>query len=97
MKVVVVLQNYIRVVEVWMDGIFKEYFYRREPQVRGYPVNITKELKFREDNHCRSFQWFIDNVAYDIYNRFPPPAPNKAWGRVGTKIAPLYIDTPRQK
>ncbi|XP_071079675.1 N-acetylgalactosaminyltransferase 7-like [Haliotis cracherodii] len=77
--------NYIRVVEVWMDGIFKEYFYRREPQIRGYPVNITKELKFREDNHCRSFQWFIDNVAYDIYNRFPPPAPNKAWGRINSR------------
>ncbi|XP_046545103.1 N-acetylgalactosaminyltransferase 7-like isoform X1 [Haliotis rubra] len=77
--------NYIRVVEVWMDGIFSEYFYRREPQLRGYPVNITKELKFRKDNHCRSFQWFIDNVAYDIYNRFPPPAPNKAWGRINSR------------
>jgi polypeptide N-acetylgalactosaminyltransferase len=33
----------MRVVEVWLDDEFKEYFYTREPGVRGYPVgNITE-------------------------------------------------------
>ena len=28
----------MRVVEVWLDDEFKEYFYTREPAVRGYDI-----------------------------------------------------------
>ena len=73
----------MRVVEVWLDDEFKEYFYTREPGVRGYPVgNITEQLKFKKDHNCKSFKWFMENVAYEVYEKFPPLPPNKAWGEV---------------
>ena len=76
-------QNYMRVVEVWLDDEFKEYFYTREPSVRGYPVgDLTKQLQFKKDHNCKSFKWFMDNVAYEVYDRFPVLPPNKAWGEV---------------
>ena len=73
----------MRVVEVWLDDEFKEYFYTREPSVRGYPVgDITKQLQFKKEHNCKSFKWFMENVAYEVYDRFPVLPPNKAWGEV---------------
>ncbi|XP_023931769.1 N-acetylgalactosaminyltransferase 7-like [Lingula anatina] len=82
-KIPVVLLNYMRVVEVWLDDEFKEYFYTREPTIRGYPIgNISEQLEFKKKHNCKSFKWFMDNIAYEIYDRFPPPPPNKKWGEV---------------
>ncbi|GAB1602272.1 N-acetylgalactosaminyltransferase 7-like [Argonauta hians] len=84
-KIPVVLLNYMRVVEVWLDEDFKQYFYRREPAVEGYPVvNITDQLAFKRGNKCKSFSWFMDNIAYDVYDKFPPPPENKAWGEIAS-------------
>ncbi len=74
----------MRVVEVWLDPEFREYFYTREPTIRGYPVgDLSNQLAFKKEKKCKSFKWFMDNVAYEVYDRFPPPPPNKAWGEVG--------------
>ena len=73
----------MRVVEVWLDDEFKEYFYTREPMIRGYPIgNISKQLEFRHKHCPHSFKWFMDNVAYEVYDRFPPLPPNVGWGEV---------------
>lgn len=75
--------NYLRVVEVWMDPQFKEFFYTREPWLRGAPYgNISEQLKVKKDKNCKSFKWFMDNVAFDVYDRFPALPPNVAWGEV---------------
>ncbi|KAK3743182.1 hypothetical protein RRG08_064038 [Elysia crispata] len=75
--------NYMRVVEVWMEDEFKEYFYTREPSFRGYPIgNITKQLQFKKEHNCKSFRWFMENIAYDVYEEYPKPPPNKAWGEI---------------
>lgn len=93
-KIPVILLNYMRVVEVWLDDEFKEYFYTREPSVRGYPLgNLTKQLKFKKDHNCKSFKWFMENVAYEVYDRFPVLPPNKAWGEVKQKQGMLCWDT----
>lgn len=85
-KIPVVLLNYMRVVEVWLDGDFKEYFYRREPTVQGYPVaNISDQLTFKKQHKCNSFRWFMDNIAYEVYDKFPPPPANQAWGEIHLK------------
>lgn len=85
-KIPLIQLNYMRVVEVWLDDEFKEYFYTREPGVRGYPVgNITEQLKFKKDHNCKSFKWFMENVAYEVYEKFPPLPPNKAWGEFKAK------------
>uniref|UniRef100_A0A2C9JJC3 Polypeptide N-acetylgalactosaminyltransferase n=1 Tax=Biomphalaria glabrata TaxID=6526 RepID=A0A2C9JJC3_BIOGL len=75
--------NYLRVVEVWMEGEFKEYFYRREPWLRGAPYgDVSAQLKMKEEKKCKSFRWFMENVAYDVYDKFPPLPPNVAWGEI---------------
>ncbi|XP_041352821.1 N-acetylgalactosaminyltransferase 7-like [Gigantopelta aegis] len=85
-KIPVILLNYMRVVEVWLDDEYKEYFYTREPTIRGYPIgDLTKQLAFKKDNNCKSFKWFMENVAYEVFDRFPPLPPNKAWGEVQEK------------
>ena len=78
-----VFQNYMRVVEVWLDPEFREYFYTREPTIRGYPVgNITDQLEFKKTHQVHSFKWFMDNIAYEVWEKFPPPPPNQGWGEV---------------
>ena len=82
-----IIQNYMRVVEVWLDDEHREYFYTREPSVRGYPVgDISKQLKFKQDHKCKDFKWFMENVAYEVYDRFPKLPPNKAWGEVKSYV-----------
>ena len=75
----------MRVVEVWLDDEFKEYFYTREPTIKGYPIgDISEQLALKKKYNCKSFKWFMENVAYEVYDKFPPPPPNKAWGEVST-------------
>ncbi|CAL1530402.1 unnamed protein product [Lymnaea stagnalis] len=75
--------NYLRVVEVWMEGEFKEYFYTREPWLRGAPYgDVSKQLQMKKEKNCKSFHWFMENVAYDVYDKFPPLPPNVAWGEI---------------
>ncbi|KAK6180861.1 hypothetical protein SNE40_008837 [Patella caerulea] len=84
-KIPVILLNYMRVVEVWLDDEFKEYFYTREPSVRGYPIgDISKQLEFKKEHNCKSFKWFMENVAYEVFERFPPLPRNKVWGEFKT-------------
>ncbi|XP_041353062.1 N-acetylgalactosaminyltransferase 7-like [Gigantopelta aegis] len=79
-------QNYLRIVEVWMDGEYKDYFYTIQPWLRGYPVtNISKQLQMKKDKNCKSFKWFMENIAYDVFYKFPAPPRNKAWGKVKLK------------
>ena len=73
----------MRVVEVWMEGEFKEFFYTREPWLRGAPYgDISEQLKMKKEKKCKSFAWFMENIAYDVYDKFPKLPPNVAWGEV---------------
>ncbi|XP_033735035.1 N-acetylgalactosaminyltransferase 7-like [Pecten maximus] len=97
-KIPVISLNYMRVVEVWLDDEHKEFFYTREPSVRGYPVgDLTKQLKFKKDHKCKSFKWFMEEVAYEVYDRFPKLPPNKAWGEVKEKNGMRCLDTMGQQ
>ena len=84
----------MRVVEVWLDDDFKNYFYTREPMIKGYPIgNITKQQQFRKDNCPYSFSWFMQNVAYEVYDKFPPLPPNVGWGEVSHCVWCLFLST----
>jgi polypeptide N-acetylgalactosaminyltransferase len=64
--------NYKRVVEVWMDPEYKEFFYTREPMARYTELgDITEQLKLKERLQCKSFDWFMNNIAYDMLEEFP--------------------------
>ena len=70
-----------------MDEEHKEYYYTREPLGRGAPIgDISKQLQFKKDHNCKSFKWFMENVAYEVYDKFPKLPPNKAWGEVSSTV-----------
>ncbi|KAH8027242.1 hypothetical protein HPB51_003749 [Rhipicephalus microplus] len=72
--------NYKRVVEVWMDE-YKEYFYTREPLATYYDAgDLKQQLALREKLKCKSFRWFMKNVAYDVLKNFPLLPRNLYWG-----------------
>merc|ERR1719494_948002 len=50
------LRNYKRVIEVWMDPEYREFFYTREPLARLIDHgDISAQLKMKEDMKCKSF------------------------------------------
>lgn len=72
----------MRLAEVWMDE-YKEYYYIREPQIRQLEVgDISQQVAIRNKLQCKSFKWFMENVAYDLVKKFPLPPKNKVWGEV---------------
>lgn len=88
------LQNYKRVIETWFDEKHKEFFYTREPLARLLDHgDISEQLLFKERKKCKSFQWYMDNVAYDVLDKFPELPPNLHWGEV--RISTECIKHPR--
>ena len=64
-------QNFKRVAEVWMDE-YAEYMYKRKPALRSLDPGILREQqKVREKLKCKSFKWFMEEVAFDVVKRFP--------------------------
>ena len=64
--------NYKRVVEVWMDPEYKEFFYTREPMARYTELgDIREQLELKERLQCKSFDWFMTHIAYDMLEEFP--------------------------
>lgn len=75
--------NYKRVVEVWMDDQHKEYFYTREPSARYLEMgDISEQLALKERLGCKSFSWFMENVAYDVLDKYPQLPENIYWGEL---------------
>ncbi|XP_041079425.1 N-acetylgalactosaminyltransferase 7-like isoform X2 [Polyodon spathula] len=76
------LKNYVRVVEVWWDD-YKDYFYASRPETKALAYGDISELKkFREEHNCKSFRWFMEEIAYDIPEHYPLPAKNVEWGEI---------------
>nr|CAX73828.1 polypeptide GalNAc transferase 6 [Schistosoma japonicum] len=64
-------RNYKRVAEVWMDE-YKEYLYKRRPSYRHLdPGDLTEQFKIRERLKCKSFKWFMTEVAFDLVKKYP--------------------------
>lgn len=86
--------NYKRVIETWMDDKYKEYFYTREPIARYLDMgDIREQLKLKEKLHCKNFQWYMENVAYDVTEQFPELPPNVHWGQLKSLANQLCLDT----
>ncbi|XP_054758573.2 N-acetylgalactosaminyltransferase 7-like [Lytechinus pictus] len=89
----VIHMNYMRVAEVWMDD-FKEYFYTARPDLRGKPYgDIGEQIRFRRHNCPKSFKWFMEEIAFDSLEKFPPPPPNKGWGEIKSVHTGLCVDS----
>ena len=47
------------------------------------PQNVFL-LFVREEHRCKSFKWFMEEIAYDIPVHYPLPPKNVEWGEVCT-------------
>ncbi|CAH8594270.1 unnamed protein product [Schistosoma turkestanicum] len=74
---------YRRVAEVWMDE-YKEYLYKRRPNYRRIdPGDLTEQRKIRERLKCKSFKWFMTEIAFDLVKKYPLIEPiSKAVGEI---------------
>ncbi|XP_011505951.1 PREDICTED: N-acetylgalactosaminyltransferase 6 [Ceratosolen solmsi marchali] len=69
-------KNYRRVAEVWMDE-YAEFIYRRRPHLKTIdPGDLTEQKALREKLQCKSFKWFIENIAFDLVKVYPPIEPD---------------------
>lgn len=86
--------NYKRVIETWFDEEHKEYFYTREPMARYLDMgDISAQIELKKRLECSSFSWYMENVAYDVYDKFPKLPPNVQWGMARNKGSKTCLDT----
>lgn len=88
------LRNYKRVIETWFDPEYKEFFYTREPLARYVDMgDISQQLALKENLKCKSFDWFMNEIAYDVFDKYPKLPPNKYWGELKNVAHGLCLDT----
>ncbi|XP_061389743.1 N-acetylgalactosaminyltransferase 6-like [Musca vetustissima] len=89
-------RNYKRVAEVWMDE-YKQYLYEHGQGIyeKIDAGDLTEQKAIREKLHCKSFKWFMENVAFDLTKVYPPVEPaDYAYGAIQNVGAPtLCVDT----
>lgn len=86
--------NYKRVIETWFDEEHKEFFYTREPTARYLDMgDISEQVALKDKLKCKDFRWYMENVAYDVYDKFPKLPKNVVWGTVKNKATGLCLDT----
>ncbi|XP_051793950.1 polypeptide N-acetylgalactosaminyltransferase 10-like [Acanthochromis polyacanthus] len=76
-------KNLKRVAEVWMDE-YAEYVYQRRPEYRHLSAgDMTVQKELRNRLNCKSFKWFMSEVAWDLPKHYPPvEPPAAAWGEI---------------
>jgi len=86
-------RNYKRVAEVWMDE-YKEFVYKKRPFMRNLDIgNIEDQKNLRKRLRCKSFDWFMTQVAPDIIKYYPAEVPPAvAWGDLSNKATGSCID-----
>ncbi|KAH8302853.1 hypothetical protein KR044_011324 [Drosophila immigrans] len=69
-------KNYKRVAEVWMDE-YKHYLYSNADGIydRIDAGDLTAQKAIRTKLKCKSFKWFIEEVAFDLMKTYPPVDP----------------------
>jgi len=88
-----IVRNYKRVIETWWGG-YNKYFYMRRPDVKKVDAgDLTEQIAIRERLQCRSFDWFMKEIAYDVSAHFPEvEKPSGAWGRITNVASKKCVD-----
>lgn len=81
----ILVKNNMRLAEVWMDD-YKEHYYAKRPGIskRDYG-DVSDRVALRNNLHCKSFQWFLDNVYSEL------PLPNENLWHGGSVSACVYV------
>uniref|UniRef100_A0A8R1I333 Polypeptide N-acetylgalactosaminyltransferase n=1 Tax=Caenorhabditis japonica TaxID=281687 RepID=A0A8R1I333_CAEJA len=89
-----VSRNYKRVAEVWMDE-YKQKLYEHRPGVANAEAGDLKTMHaVREKLQCKSFDWFMKEVAFDQDKYYPAVEPKPAaQGEIRHSASNLCIDT----
>ena len=54
--------------------------------------NIDSQLEIRRKLQCKPFKWFMENVAFDLPNYYPPiPPPPYADGEVNSLCSNQFL------
>ncbi|XP_074650053.1 putative polypeptide N-acetylgalactosaminyltransferase 10 isoform X2 [Tubulanus polymorphus] len=87
-------KNYKRVAEVWMDE-YKEHLYRRRPHYRQLNAgDLTAQIAIRNRLKCKSFKWFMTEIAFDLPKHYPPvEPPSYASGELRNLGNNMCVDT----
>nr|XP_033783640.1 polypeptide N-acetylgalactosaminyltransferase 10 isoform X2 [Geotrypetes seraphini] len=91
-----IAKNLKRVAEVWMDE-YAEYIYQRRPEYRHLSAgDVTSQKELRSKLHCKSFKWYMTEIAWDLPKYYPPvELPAAAWGEIRNIGTGLCLDTKR--
>ncbi|CAB3398994.1 unnamed protein product [Caenorhabditis bovis] len=88
----VISTNMMRVVKTWMDE-YAQYYLIREPQAAHIsPGDISQQLALRDKLQCKSFKWYMENVAYDVLKSYPLLPPNRVWGEARNPTTGQCLD-----
>jgi len=74
---------------------YAEYLYKRRPHYRSIdPGDMKDQIAIREKLQCKSFKWFMTEVAFDLPLKYPPvEPPNVAEGELRNVGADMCVDT----
>nr|XP_023473134.1 polypeptide N-acetylgalactosaminyltransferase 10 isoform X2 [Equus caballus] len=87
-------RNLKRVAEVWMDE-YAEHIYQRRPEYRHLSAgDVAAQKQLRSSLNCKTFRWFMTQIAWDLPKFYPPvEPPAAAWGEIRNVGTGLCADT----
>lgn len=74
---------------------YKEYIYQRQP-FTYVPIDagdVSAQKALRQRLQCKSFKWYMENVAFDIIPNYPLEEPSFAFGAIRNVGKNLCVDT----
>ena len=86
-------RNDRRVAEVWMDEYKSIFNYFRHLEHYDYG-NVDQRREVRTKNQCKSFKWYMENVAYDLY---VPDINPKLHGQLASPDKTVCMDNKEQE